>query len=70
MHASGFMNARIAGQYSSPRRVIVVSIALMERFLARRSSLAAARAVAVDDAPATGQEVHGHHKYTLKRPSE
>jgi hypothetical protein len=62
MRASGFMNARIAAQYSSPNRVIVVSIVLMERFLARPSSLVKARAVAVDDAQATGQEVHGHQK--------
>jgi len=47
MRASGFMNARIAERYSSPKREIVVSIALMERFLARRFSLLATREVAV-----------------------
>jgi hypothetical protein len=39
MLASGFMNVRIAERYSNPKRAIVVSIALMERFLARRFSL-------------------------------
>jgi hypothetical protein len=34
MRASGFMNVQIAERYSNQKRAIVVSIALMERFLA------------------------------------
>jgi hypothetical protein len=50
MRASGFMNVQIVERYSNQKRAIVVSIALMERFLALRSSLVAARTVAVKDA--------------------
>jgi len=50
MRASGFMNVQIVERYSNQKRAIVVSFALMERFLALRSSLVAARTVAVKDA--------------------
>jgi hypothetical protein len=41
------MNVQIVEQYSNPKRVIVVSIALMGRSLARRFSLVVVRVVAV-----------------------
>jgi hypothetical protein len=47
MRVSGFTNVQIAEQYSNLKRMIVVSIALMERFPARRFSLLATREVAV-----------------------
>jgi hypothetical protein len=56
MRASGFMNAQIAARYSNPKRVIVVSSVVMERFLARRSSLVKPGAVAVDEAAAISEE--------------
>jgi hypothetical protein len=60
MRVSGFMNVQIVEQYSNLKREIVVSIVLMERFLARRFSLLATREVAVRSAQTFGQEVCRH----------
>jgi hypothetical protein len=59
MRVSGFMNVQIVEQYSNLKREIVVSIALMERFPARRFSLVV-RVVAVRSAQTFGQEVCRH----------
>jgi hypothetical protein len=60
MRVSGFMNVQIVEQYSNLKREIVVSIALMERFLARRFSLVVVRVIAVRSAQTFGQEVCRH----------
>jgi hypothetical protein len=60
MRVSGFMNVQIVEQYSNLKREIVVSIALMERFLARRFSLVVVRVVAVRSVQTFGQEVCRH----------